>query len=143
MGSIKLVPCPRLVLGSRPLLRPFKWGSVWCFISRGIKTARTCVFYYIKGDFFWTFNFDFQYVMRDTAMKLGLQTGTGLHLCPAGPWHFTSLGINAHVCRNPRQHNFYSTGVTHRFFWTLMQSQRTSPGILGVKPSSNFDLPIA
>ena len=37
----KVISGPRLVYGSRPLLRPFKWGTVWCFISRGVKTARS------------------------------------------------------------------------------------------------------
>ena len=36
--SVKVLPRLHLVKGFRPLLRTFKWGTLWCFISRGIKT---------------------------------------------------------------------------------------------------------
>ena len=37
----KVIPRPHLVYSFKPLLRPFKWGTLWCFISRGVKTARS------------------------------------------------------------------------------------------------------
>ena len=39
--SVKVLPSPGLDESSRQLLRPFKWGTVWLFISRGIKTDTT------------------------------------------------------------------------------------------------------
>ena len=33
--SVKELPCPHLVEGCRPLLRLFKWVTVWFFLSQG------------------------------------------------------------------------------------------------------------
>ena len=38
--SAKVLQGQCLLEGTRPLLRPFNWGTIRCFISRGIKTAR-------------------------------------------------------------------------------------------------------
>ena len=38
-GAYKITATPMPSWGFRLLLRPFKWGTVWCFITRGIKTA--------------------------------------------------------------------------------------------------------
>ena len=41
LGICKLLPhlCP--CMASSPLLRPFKWGTVWSFSSRGIKIIKS------------------------------------------------------------------------------------------------------
>ena len=56
----------------------------------------------------------------------------GVH---ASRWDFTT------PC--PWPHIFYIIGVTHKLVWMLSQSQRTSPGLTGLKSSSNSVLPSA
>ena len=43
--QLKMLACPWPLLCSIPRVRAFKWGIVWCFISRGIKMATTLVFW--------------------------------------------------------------------------------------------------
>ena len=44
---------------------------------------------------------------------------------------------------NPWPHMFYSTGVTNELVRTLGLSDKTPPGLPGLKPSSNSFLPVA
>ena len=88
-----------------------------------------------------------QHVMRDTALELGPPSGTGKLiplLLDAGTSRCTRLpppadGIFPHLTHG---HTSF-TGVTNELVQTLGLSDKTSPGLPGLKPSSNSVLPVA
>ena len=90
-----------------------------------------------------------QHVMRDTALDFGPPSGTGKLiplLLDAGTSRCTRLppptdGI--FPTPHPRPHKFYSTSVTNELVRTLGLSDKTPPGLPGLKPSSNSVLPVA
>ena len=54
---------------------------------------------------------------------------------PANRWDFPTPRTQPHMC--------YSTGVTNELVRTLGLSDKTPPGLPGLKPSSNSVLPVA
>ena len=90
-----------------------------------------------------------QHVMRDTALEFGLPSGTGKLiqlLLDAGTSSCTRLPPPTDgIFPTPRTqpHMFYSTGVTNELVRTLGLSDKTPPGLPGLKPSSNSVLPVA
>ena len=87
-----------------------------------------------------------QHVMRDTALEFGPPSGTGKLiplLLDTGTSSCTRLppttdGILPHLA-----HMCYSTGVTNELMRMLGLSDKTPPGLPGLKPSSNSVLPVA
>ena len=88
-------------------------------------------------------------VMRDTALEFGPPSGTGKLiplLLDAGTSSCTRLPPPTDgIFPTPRTqpHMFYSTGVTNELVRTLGLSDKTPPGLPGLKPSSNSVLPVA
>merc|ERR1712050_664096 len=85
-----------------------------------------------------------QHVMRDTALEFGPPSGTGKLIpllldagtsTPANRWDFPTPCTQPHMC--------YSTGVTNELVRMLGLSDKTPPGLPGLKPSSNSVLPVA
>ena len=80
---------------------------------------------------------------RDTALELGLLIplllDAGTSSCtscpPASRWDFPTP--------HSQPHKFYSTSVTNELVRTLGLSDKTPPGLPGLKPSSNSVLPVA
>ena len=106
MEPIELLPRPWLVKGSRPLLKPFKWGTVWLFISRGIKTATTLRFKLStllnKSRLFWIFKLRLLVVLMPLevechtvphlkALTRVLEHASGHGRGSTFTWHYTHL----------------------------------------------------
>ena len=85
---------------------------------------------------------------RDTVLELSPPRGTGKPIslvldagtsrCSRNPCKQMEF---SHI--SPMSHMFYSKGVTNELVRMLSQSQRTSLGLPGLKPSSNSVLPRA